>query len=442
LEQSERGLIFVWLLVDAEKSPSSIVFFEKIGILLGTFFPTSHFGLPMLSSDQFLSSIYSLLTESPGVSFGEFIESKLDALNISKNQFCKALGIETKTLRRILSGEQQKIDVITLLKISQFLGIDYRELSQLYVSDLEVEAIRGMEAARKAGYIIRTFDLDGLKKCGFLKDTQDFGYIEHRILSFYGLKSIFDYDSLLRIPLFSRTRRSASDKMLQFWCSTVLHELRLINNPNPFDPQLLRQIIPKVRIMSCDETMGLLNIARALYAAGVTVIVHSYVKNTQIRGATFVVDDKPCIVLQDYRQDYATLWFALAHELYHVWRDYDRMRHLKYHLTGEASTDPNLFDDQLTEDLANEFASELLLPTDKREFIASVIDVPGSVQSYAKKWGVHESIIYGQYSYHNKDYRFTHLIAKPDKAIRHLMVHPWDKESLDGVVAKLHLVYT
>jgi Zn-dependent peptidase ImmA (M78 family) len=230
--------------------------------------------------------------------------------------------------------------------------------------------------------------------------------------------------------------------MLQFWCSTVYHELQLINNPNPYDPNLVRQILPKVRIMSCDENTGLLNIARALYSAGVTVIAHSYVNNTQIRGATFVVNDKPCIVLQDYKKDYANLWFALAHELYHVFWDFDRMRHLKYHLSGEGSSNPTLFDDQLTEDLANEFASELLLPADKRKFIAPLIDVPATVKSFARKWGVHESIIYGQYCFHHKDYRYSRFIIKPERAIRHLMLHPWDKESLNDVVANLQLTYS
>lgn len=47
-------------------------------------------------------------------------------------------------------------------------------------------------------FIRENFYLAGLKKAGFITNTKDMDYIEQRIKTFFGLKSIFDYAQLMR----------------------------------------------------------------------------------------------------------------------------------------------------------------------------------------------------------------------------------------------------
>jgi hypothetical protein len=43
-------------------------------------------------------------------------------------------------------------------------------------------------------YIKSRFDIRGLYKAGFLRNTVDFDYIEKRICTFFGFKDIHEYD--------------------------------------------------------------------------------------------------------------------------------------------------------------------------------------------------------------------------------------------------------
>jgi len=55
-----------------------------------------------------------------------------------------------------------------------------------------------------------------------------------------------------------------------------------------------------------------------LFNIGITIVFQPSLPKTQIRGATFLINDKPCIVITDFNKNYATIWFALIHELHHV----------------------------------------------------------------------------------------------------------------------------
>ncbi len=392
---------------------------------------------------RLMASIYSALADAKAPSFIGFIEAKQEELGLSQRQFAKAIGIELRTFQRILSGEAQKVDVITFLKLSEFLGVDSRELSKLYVAELEAENIRDLGAARRAGFIIRNFDLDYLKKIKFIQDTSSFDVIEERIKKFFGFENIFEYEQggLKLGHLFSSTKRNGSDKMLHFWCTAAIGELKALDNPYPFDIEQVRHVVAMLSVLTCDEVSGLLNAVRALYRAGVTVIVNPYIGKTQIRGATFIVDAKPCIVLQDYKKKYSTLWFALAHEICHIIKDLDRIRHLKYHISFEEQGDGDIFNDPAIEDRANQFAAEILLPQKHLKYIAGFIDIPGMVKKYAVKWRVSESIIYGQYAYHYKEPRFYSKVISADQAVRHLMIHLYDKESIRSAVEQVQHIY-
>ena len=111
----------------------------------------------------------------------------------------------------------------------------------------------------------------------------------------------------------------------------------------------------------------MLTVFRALYNVGVTVIFQPMLSRTQIRGATFLINNKPCIVVTDLHKSYPTIWFSLIHELHHVLFDLEELEKVKYHLTGE----PDLF--LMQEDKANEFASEYLISAEKLRYIEPLI---------------------------------------------------------------------
>jgi len=371
----------------------------------------------------------------------DLLKGAKEEFGLSQRQLSRALSVNRRTVQRILNREAQKIDLDTFQKIQQFLDVSPGELLDTYNASLESDELRELERAKKAGYISRTFDLNKLKKEGFVPSDRDFDTIEERIKQFFDLSSVHEFGATDReIPMFSRTRRDYSNKMLKFWVVSAIRQIRLVGNPNPFDREMLKRVIPRLRQLTRDEKQGLLRAARALYSAGITVIVQDYLTGTQIRGATFLVNDRPAIVLTDYKKRYDTIWFALLHELYHVLKDLKRIEKLGYHISGEEQ---DLFVSQMSEEDADEFASEFLLSDEKFDYIRKFIDIPEVVQDHAKEWNIHSSIIYGRYAFENDEYgRYEKHRPSVDTAVEALRVHPWDKESLAAASEPLKKVYS
>lgn len=370
----------------------------------------------------------------------DLLKQAKEEFELSQRQLAQALSVNRRTVQRILKREAQKIDLDTFQKIQQFLDISPSELLDTYNASLESEDLRELERAKKAGYISRTFNLDKLKREGFISSDRDFDEIENRVEQFFGLNSIYEFGTNEEIPMFSRTRRNYSNKMLRFWVVSALHQIRLLDNPNPFDRDMLKRIVPRLKGLTRDEEGGLLRAARALYSAGVIVVVQGYLTGTQIRGATFFVNDQPAIVLTDFNKRFDTVWFALLHELYHVLKDLKRIEKLGYHISGKEQ---DLFVSQMSEEDADEFASEFLLSEAKLDHIRKFIDIPEVVREHAEKWNVHPGIIYGRYTYEHGEYeKYKRYIPEPDRVVEKLRVHPWDKETIQAATEPLEEVYS
>ncbi len=395
-----------------------------------------------VENDELLSSVYKLLANVSTPELKELLQKKCEELGISQRKLSDVIGLERKSIQRIMEDEAQKIDIVTFIKISQFLKIDVSELVQIYVSKLSDKSIKEIESTRKASFILHYFDLDTLKKTGFIKNRNNFEEIENRLKSFFGLSSLFEYAKYSQAAYFSRTQRNYSDKMLNFWISLVYHEIKNVENPNEYDKSLLLNVLPKLRGLTRDETNGLQRIVKALFEVGVTVIIQTYFSKTEIRGASFVYNNKPFIVLTNYNKRYDSIWFSLAHELYHVLKDYKQIEKLNYHITGQS----DLFIDELAEENADEFARELLFPKEKREYIKNFIDIPTMVEDYARQNNVHPAIIYGFYLYEKSsdtEYKkYRRLLNNSDVAVKSMLINPWVKNDVDEITKEIAKIFT
>lgn len=392
--------------------------------------------------DADISEIYSLLGISNQKGLKDLIDEKKEQLNISSDrQLSQLVGINKDTFNRLLNGESKKVDLISIIKISNFLDLRIEDTVKVYVSSLKSESISEIEDNRKANFIVRNFDLDGLKKIGFIKSKTDFKAIEKRITSFFEIDNIFDYSTMVGYPLFSKGKRVSQDLMNNFWLKAAYEQLEKIDNPNEFDYQEYQRLIPKIRPYSRLESKGLLTVIRALYIVGITVIVQKYVSKTSVKGATFIVNDKPCIVLTDYYGRYDMLWFTLFHELCHIYYDLEDLKRNKYHQSGYP--DALL----LNEVRANHFARTMLFSDDKLDFIKPHINNNFVVSEYAKKNTVHPSLIYGFYLYdnpklHKKLYpKFNKYLISSEKAIKPVKSNIWTaenhKEEIKEIMAKI-----
>ena len=369
--------------------------------------------------------------------FNSLLNEKLDSSGLSKTQFEKLAGIQRRSLDGIINKTSKQTDVVNLLKLGEFLELDLKDLMVLHFKDRPVEEIKELQDSIDITYINKFFDLKTLSSLRFINKNDSIDVLKERICSFFGIESIYEYEKELNEALYSKTKKCFSDKMKDFWIKSSYKYFEFIDNPNDYSREELIDLIPKIKPYTQNVEKGLLTVFPALYNIGITVVFQPMLPKTQIRGATFVINNKPCIVITDLNKNYATIWFSLIHELHHVLFDMGIIERIRYHLSGE----PDLF--LMQEDKANEFAADYLLSKEKMRYIEKLIHNPLMVTKFARECQIHPSIIYSQYQWRQSSLgnnywgAFKEHFPNLELTTKHLNISNWDTESLENAAQKI-----
>lgn len=322
----------------------------------------------------------------------ELFDKKIAELKITSTNVLEILNIQHRTLKGILDGTQKMVDVTNLIKIANFLQLPKEEVIKMYIDSLEKNYTENIVPPEKIKFIQENFDLAALKKAGFIDSIIDFDKIDSKITSHLGLKSIYEYKRPTIKPAFSAGLVKPKNELTRsLWIQSAITYFDDINNPYEYNRKALIEYFPNIRWHSTNVEFGLLTIIKDLYKLGVTIIYQPPLPSLHLRGATFAVNDKPCIVLTNYVGFYGTLWFALIHELFHVLFDWEEIQSNMYHLSDDEDNELVV---QEKEYEANQFAREYLFPQEKMNQIKHNLNNPYFVSEFAKNNHVHPSIIY------------------------------------------------
>jgi HTH-type transcriptional regulator/antitoxin HigA len=369
------------------------------------------------------------------------LEEKLAEYDLSKTKVINLLNIDKNTFDDIINGTSKQPNLFNVIKIVRFLDLDINEALPAILKNQTRENIASFKKAENASFIAKNFDIKKLTKIGFFEETDDVNYLTARILSFFGFTTIEDYEKRLIAVLNSKTKRTFSDKMKSFWTNSAYQCFLDIKNPNEYDREAFKDIITKIKPHCQDVEKGLFTVCKALYSVGVTVIVQNHLTLTQVRGGTFYVNKKPCIVLTDLNKKYTTIWETLIHEIYHVLYDLETIKNSVYHLTG----DPDL---HLIEDKAEKFSREYFCGYDDYIYIKPHIHNDYIVSRFALDREIHKSFVYSSFRQfeliiHNKSYYAAFQQYFPDYslAIKRLSPITWKESSLQKVAATLKSIF-
>lgn len=383
-----------------------------------------------------LKSIFS----EDKIDIRSIFDEKLQEYNLSKTKALKLLNIDKDVFEEIVNGTAKQPNLIHIIKIAEFLDYDVNSFIQVVLSNQSIENIGSIEKARKATFLVKNFDVKTLTKLGFFEQTDDSDLLVNKILTYFGYDSILEFESQLDEPLYSRVKKMHSDKMKDFWVKSAYQTFKIINNQNIYDRNKLKELIVKIRPYSQDVSNGLLTVCRALYNVGVTVIFQSYLSTTQVRGATFIIEGKPCIVITDFNKNYPTLWFTLLHELNHALFDFETIEANNFHL----SDDSDLF---LIEDKADSFARNFFMSEDRFHYIKKYINNPYLVNKFAEDIELHVSLVYSFFTWYQKDlygknYHAAFKEFYPDYSVAVKRLNPisWDEVSLKEASEKIKKV--
>jgi HTH-type transcriptional regulator/antitoxin HigA len=333
-------------------------------------------------------------------SLKELFELKISELNINQTQALEALQIESRALNALLTGGSSRVDILSLIKLSQFLDIPQSDAVNLYLDSLKKPNEESINNLEKRKFMLKSFDVNELKKEGILNDTTDFDHIEKTLIELFNYDSIFDYRRDVLNPAYSSSKLYDKSQMSDYWIEYSRQIFRKINNPNSYDRKALINYFPTIRWHSLNVERGLWEVIKVLYRMGITVIYLPKFKKLHLRGATFSVNKKPCIVLTDYKGFYPTLWFALLHELHHVLFDWEDILVNSFHISDKS----DLYTQVEIEEVADKFAKDYLFSDEKMEEIQPHLNNPRYVEEFSKLNHVHYSIPYAFWAFEKNNW--------------------------------------
>ena len=76
-------------------------------------------------------AVRSTLHTEEGKTLRDIFNAKLKELNVSQSKVETLISIERKTLNSILDNTAKRIDIVNIIKISHFLGLEINELMVL-----------------------------------------------------------------------------------------------------------------------------------------------------------------------------------------------------------------------------------------------------------------------------------------------------------------------
>lgn len=389
-----------------------------------------------MNIESLLNSIFS----DAEYNIKDVFEQKLIEYNLSRTKALKLLNIDKDVFDEILNGTAKQPNLIHIVKIAEFLGVEVNNFINVVLKNQSLENISAIDSARKATFIVKNFDVKALTKLGFFNSEFSTEELVKKVLDYFGYTTINEFEEQLDEPLYSRVKKNHSDKMKDFWIKSAYQTFKVINNPNEYNRERLKDLIVKIKPYSQDVTNGLLTVCRALYNIGVTVIFQNYLTTTQVRGATFIINEKPCVVITDFNKNYPTLWFTLLHELNHVLFDFDTIEKSSYHL----SDDNDLF---LIEDQANTFARIFFMSEEKFQYIKKYINNPYLVSKFANEIEVHPSIVYSFFTWYQKELygknyhaAFKQFFPDYSNAVEKLNPITWNEISIKEISEKIKSV--
>jgi HTH-type transcriptional regulator / antitoxin HigA len=335
----------------------------------------------------------------------ELLERRLHDLNLNQTNALKLLKMERKAFLGIIDGTQRRTDYTNFEKLAALLNIQTEELIQKHTALLQKNFEQKESSKDKIKFMRERFDLVAFKKAGFINDVNDENEIEFKINRLYGFNSIFEYEKRSFNVMFSapniESRSLTTIEKIGLardnWLTMGRQLAVRLDNPYQYDREGLIKYFPQIRWYSTNVEFGLINVIKALFKLGITVIYQSPLSSLHLRGATIPVMGKPCILLTDHKGFYSTIWHALIHELYHVLFEWlDIKSNDKPHLTEDVSQVFTITDNELD---ADNFAREYLFSRKKMEDVKLYLKDQEFIEETAKNNNVHSSFIYTYYAF-------------------------------------------
>ena len=149
----------------------------------------------------------------------ELYDRKLLDLDVTGTKACKIMGLELRSVKKILDGSAKLLDVNSVPRLANFLDISDDKVIKLFLKAFAIVNPTNINTnEKKIDFIKENFDLSALKKVGIINSIRDFEHIEERLKKRLGIKSIFEYRKpSLDLAFSSGKFQQSNERTRAFW---------------------------------------------------------------------------------------------------------------------------------------------------------------------------------------------------------------------------------
>ena len=320
---------------------------------------------------------------------GSYVEDIVDSLNITQAEFAQRLGLSSKTVSKIINGEDS-VSAATANKLERVTGISMQtwlNLQAQYDSkEAEIAALQSTDEDEVAAQI----DVGFLKRNGLIPDK--LYRKEEKKQTYRQLFKIADLTQLrLFNPAVSYRKAATKSESKSIVCSNVMLELATNTARDatevPFEKNALVRVLPQIRKMSTQAPEVFYpDLVNKLRDCGIVLVALPNLPGAGLNGATRKFRNGSVLVLITDRAKYGDVfWFSLVHELGHVYYN-------------DFHSDPTNHEAYAAKEArADKFAAEFFIPNDLYQtFLATNVITNHSIREFADRLGINPGIVVGR----------------------------------------------
>lgn len=316
---------------------------------------------------------------------------------LSQKQLARMLGMKEQQIQRYEADKYRKISIPNYQKIAFALGFDIL---------LKRNNWRGPHSL---ALLVDKADPGDVRKV--LRHAKENGWFEKSPPSdddaVSQLKRIVaDHVTQHGTPSLLRTGLNVLDhncdwKLLAWKARVSIRaEAAKQNIVQQFNPLDVCWLLDLAKMSRLEEGPSL--VANFLLDKGIIFIVEPHITGITLDGAAWLIDGVPVVGVTIRKDNIDNFWYTLFHELGHVFLHIRRglLAGFFDEFTKKAPEDLDAIEKE-----ANDFATEILIPTEKwKKSPARIAKTSAPIEKLAEKLGIHPAIVFGRIRYERDDY--------------------------------------
>lgn len=342
---------------------------------------------------------------------GDTIQETIDTIGMSQMELAERMGKDKKNINQIIKGKES-ITLNTANLFERVLGIPanfWLEREKEYRKELAM--IESEESLVEELHWLKEFPVKAMQQLGWIADSVDKIQIVKFLLSFFGIASPEQWNSIyierkvsvsFRMSLVHTNSPGAMSAWLRKG-ELQAQEMKL----KEFDANKFYDVLDEVKKLVAAQPNDFKEQLQNLCAkAGVALVYTPCLPKVTASGAARWIKNTttPLIQLSGRYKTNDHFWFSFFHEAGHI------LKHGKKEVFLEDVKGAKI--EKKKEEEANLFASEQLFPAKAYKKLCAESFIDGKIiQQYANEYKTHPAIIVGQLEHKDKvtHSRFHHL---------------------------------